>query len=83
MWHLFCYSVGKEGVGKSHTILKGADAHEQEDKDMKCQNSYPKDLPRGLPNTVRLVGSCVLKEDLAQESVKFLAGVPVSGKWGG
>jgi hypothetical protein len=67
VWHLFCYSVGKEGVSESDNILKGADAHKQEDKEMKCQNRYPKDLPRGLPNAV-------------QKSAKFLAGVPVSGK---
>jgi hypothetical protein len=80
VWHLFCYSVGKEGVSESDNILKGADAHKQEDKEMKCQNRYPKDLPRGLPNAVRLLRSWVLEEDAAQKSAKFLAGVPVSGK---
>ena len=43
---------------------------------MKRQDHFVKDLPRGLPNTDRLVGSCVLKEDLAQKSAGFLRQSP-------
>ena len=72
MWHFFCYSVGKEEDVGSHNILKGADAHKQEDREMKHQNHFAKDLPRGLPNTIRLVGRYVLTEDVSQKLVEYL-----------